>query len=82
MTVDWRLHAACKDIDPEEFFQAGPVPRVLKDLCSGCKALIPCTFDALRKTDIGYQAGLTYADRLVLRRWNRAAKKRPKGGQR
>jgi hypothetical protein len=52
------------------------VPQELHDLCSGCKALIPCTFAALRRTDIGFQAGLTYADRLVLRRWNRKAKQR------
>ena len=76
MTADWRQNAACKDVDPDKFFRPGHVPQELHDLCGGCRALIPCTFAALRRTDIGFAAGLTYADRLVLRRWNRAAKKR------
>lgn len=76
MTADWRQNGACKTLDPEVFFTSGPPGRALEDLCRACPSLIPCTFDALRRGDSGYQAGLQVGQRHAIRQWNRAAKKR------
>jgi WhiB family redox-sensing transcriptional regulator len=74
--ADWRQNGACKTLDPEAFFTSGPPGRALEDLCRACPSLIPCTFDALRRGDSGYQAGLQVGQRHAIRQWNRAAKKR------
>jgi WhiB family redox-sensing transcriptional regulator len=80
VTWDWRSQAACTDVDPELFFpDSGPAPAQVARICGGCPSLIPCTFDALRRNDFGYQAGLSKAERDRVRRWDRQAKARVAG---
>ena len=74
---DWRHQSACKDVDPELFFpDAGPASQTVARICRGCPVLIVCTFDALRRTDLGYQAGLSKMERDRVRRWDRAQRAR------
>ncbi|MFI7125938.1 WhiB family transcriptional regulator [Nonomuraea sp. NPDC050153] len=74
---DWRSRAACKDVDPDLFFQdTGRPSQRLTRICRGCPVLITCTFDALRRNDLGYQAGLSKQERDRVRRWDRQAKVR------
>lgn len=77
MTSDWRQSGACVTADPDRFFQdTGRPTKRLTAICHGCPALIPCTFDALRRNDLGYQAGLAKAERDRIRRWDKQAKRR------
>ncbi|MET9339227.1 WhiB family transcriptional regulator [Nonomuraea sp. NPDC003804] len=82
MTVDWRQRAACKDVDPDLFFQeTGRPSDRLKAICAGCKVLIPCWFDAIRRGDSGYQAGMSKAEREQIRRWDRRQRRLPVRGR-
>ena len=75
--MDWRSRSACKDVDPELFFpDAGPPPRSVARICQRCPVLITCTFDALRRNDLGYQAGMSKMERDRVRRWDRQARAR------
>ncbi|MFB4265368.1 WhiB family transcriptional regulator [Nonomuraea sp. GTA35] len=75
--TDWRSRSTCKDVDPDLFFpDAGPLPRSVARICQRCPVLITCTFDALRRNDLGYQAGLSKAERDRIRRWDRAQRAR------
>lgn len=68
--TNWRARGACRTWDPEAFFRSGPPSERLKALCRGCPSLIPCTFDALRRNDVGYQAGMSGQDRRDIRKWD------------
>jgi WhiB family transcriptional regulator, redox-sensing transcriptional regulator len=72
---DWRLDAACREVDPELFFpDSGQVPQVAaaKAVCAGCGVRGPCLEAALhgpqaRDDHSGIFAGTTASDRVRLR---------------
>jgi WhiB family transcriptional regulator, redox-sensing transcriptional regulator len=72
---DWRLDAACADVDPELFFpETGQVPQVAqaKAVCAGCVVRGPCLEAALhgpqaRDDHSGIFAGTTARERVALR---------------
>jgi hypothetical protein len=72
---DWRLDAACAQVDPELFFpEPGQVPQATaaKQVCAGCVVRGPCLEAALhgpqaRDDHTGIFAGTTARERVVLR---------------
>jgi WhiB family transcriptional regulator, redox-sensing transcriptional regulator len=72
---DWRLDAACAEVDPELFFpEPGQVPQVAaaKQVCAGCGVRGPCLEAALhgpqaRDDHAGIFAGTTARQRVALR---------------
>jgi WhiB family redox-sensing transcriptional regulator len=72
---DWRLDAACAQVDPELFFpETGQVPQVAqaKAVCAGCVVRGPCLEVALhglqaRDDHTGIFAGTTARERVALR---------------
>jgi WhiB family redox-sensing transcriptional regulator len=72
---DWRLEAACADVDPELFFpEPGQVPQAAaaKQVCAGCAVRGPCLEAALhgpqaREDHSGIFAGTTARERVRLR---------------
>jgi Transcription factor WhiB len=72
---DWRLDAACADVDPELFFpETGQVPQAAaaKAVCAGCAVRGPCLEAALhgpqaREDRTGIFAGTTARQRVALR---------------
>jgi WhiB family transcriptional regulator, redox-sensing transcriptional regulator len=72
---DWRLDAACADVDPELFFpEPGHVPQAAaaKAVCAGCAVRGPCLQAALhgpqaRDDHTGIFAGTTARERVRLR---------------
>jgi WhiB family transcriptional regulator, redox-sensing transcriptional regulator len=72
---DWRLEAACRDVDPELFFpEPGQVPQAAaaKAVCAGCGVRGPCLEAALHGPQAhhdhsGIFAGTTPSDRVRLR---------------
>jgi WhiB family redox-sensing transcriptional regulator len=72
---DWRLDAACAEVDPELFFpEPGQVPQATqaKAVCAGCAVRGPCLQAALhgpqaRDDHSGIFAGTTARERVALR---------------
>jgi WhiB family redox-sensing transcriptional regulator len=72
---DWRLDAACAEVDPELFFpESGQVPQTAaaKQVCAGCAVRGPCLEAAVhgpqaRDDHSGIFAGTTARDRTRLR---------------
>jgi WhiB family transcriptional regulator, redox-sensing transcriptional regulator len=72
---NWRLDAACRDVDPELFFpETGQVPQTAaaKQVCAGCAVRGPCLEEALhgpqaRDDHTGIFAGTTARQRVALR---------------
>jgi hypothetical protein len=72
---DWRLEAACAEVDPELFFpESGQVPQAAaaKAVCAGCAVRGPCLESALHgpqasEDHIGIFAGTTASERVRLR---------------
>jgi WhiB family redox-sensing transcriptional regulator len=72
---DWRLDAACAEVDPELFFpEPGQVPQAAaaKAVCAGCAVRGPCLEAAVhgpqaRDDHTGIFAGTTARDRTRLR---------------
>src|SRR4029450_12849918 len=72
---NWRLEAACAEVDPELFFpESGQAPQVAaaKAVCAGCAVRGPCLEAALhgpqaRDDHAGIFAGTTASDRVRLR---------------
>jgi WhiB family transcriptional regulator, redox-sensing transcriptional regulator len=72
---DWRLDAACAQVDPELFFpETGQVPQAAaaKAVCAGCAVRGPCLEAALRGPQArddhtGIFAGTTARERVRLR---------------
>jgi WhiB family redox-sensing transcriptional regulator len=72
---DWRLDAACAEVDPELFFpESGQVPQAAaaKQVCAGCVVRGPCLEAAVhgsqaRDDHTGIFAGTTARDRVALR---------------
>jgi WhiB family transcriptional regulator, redox-sensing transcriptional regulator len=82
---DWRLAAACRDLDPDVFFPigtAGPAAVIqvaeAKRICLGCPVRTPCLDWALRHhQDHGIWGGLTAAERQALRSAASVRQRRP-----
>jgi WhiB family transcriptional regulator, redox-sensing transcriptional regulator len=73
--MDWRHHAACRDVDPELFFPIGNTgPAVLqideaKQVCTRCKVMSSCLQWALESgQDAGVWGGLSEDERRLLKR--------------
>lgn len=71
---DWRLSAACRNLDPDLFFPigtAGPAVTEVaeaKRVCLTCPVRTPCLDWALRHyQDFGIWGGTTEAERQALR---------------
>jgi WhiB family redox-sensing transcriptional regulator len=72
---DWRLEAACAEVDPELFFpETGQLSQATaaKAICAGCGVRGPCLAAALhgpqaRDDQAGIFAGTTTSDRVRLR---------------
>jgi WhiB family redox-sensing transcriptional regulator len=72
---DWRLDAACRDMNPELFFpEPGKVPQAAaaKEICAGCAVRGPCLEAALHGPQAhddhtGIFAGTTARQRVALR---------------
>jgi WhiB family transcriptional regulator, redox-sensing transcriptional regulator len=72
---DWRLDAACRDVDPELFFpEPGQRPQAVaaKQVCASCAVRGPCLQAALhgpqaREDHSGIFAGTTARERVRLR---------------
>jgi WhiB family transcriptional regulator, redox-sensing transcriptional regulator len=72
---DWRLEAACREVDPELFFpEPGQAPQATaaKQVCAGCGVRGPCLEAALHgpqahQDHAGIFAGTTPSDRVRLR---------------
>ncbi len=74
LSADWRLAAACRDIDPELFFpigEAGPAVTQIaeaKRVCLTCPVRTPCLGWALKNyQDFGIWGGMTEPERHALR---------------
>jgi hypothetical protein len=66
-------------VDPDVFFQeTGKPSNRLIAICQGCPVLIRCTFDALKRNDSGYQAGMSKMQRDRIRTWDKQQKLRAK----
>ena len=73
--MDWRNHAACRDVDPELFFPIGNTgPALLqideaKQVCQRCKVTEACLQWALESgQDSGVWGGLSEDERRALKR--------------
>lgn len=73
--VDWRLEAACRKEDPEDFFPVGATPRAkalerhAKVVCWHCPSQPECLRWALETgEEYGVWGGLTEGERRKLRR--------------
>jgi WhiB family transcriptional regulator, redox-sensing transcriptional regulator len=82
-SADWRLAAACRDIDPELFFPigtAGPAVAQIaeaKRVCLTCPVRTPCLSWAIRHyQDHGIWGGLTEPERQALRAVARPGRRR------
>jgi WhiB family redox-sensing transcriptional regulator len=71
---DWRLSAACQELDPDLFFpigSAGPAVTQIaeaKRVCLTCPVRTPCLDWAMRHyQDFGIWGGTTEAERQALR---------------
>ena len=78
--MDWRHHAACRDVDPELFFPIGNTgPALLqideaKQVCQRCNVMEPCLQWALESgQDAGVWGGLSEDERRALKRRQVAA---------
>lgn len=72
--MDWRDHAACRDVDPDLFFPLGISGASLhqideaKQVCRTCPVCAPCLLWALDSGDAGVWGGTTEDERRNYRR--------------
>lgn len=73
--MDWRNHAACRDVDPELFFPIGNTgPALLqideaKQVCRRCSVMELCLQWAIESgQDAGVWGGLSEDERRALKR--------------
>jgi WhiB family redox-sensing transcriptional regulator len=71
---DWRVHAACRDSDPELFFPEGTISsartqvKTAKLICRGCPVSATClTWAVAEGQEAGIWGGLTEDERRKLR---------------
>jgi WhiB family transcriptional regulator, redox-sensing transcriptional regulator len=80
---DWRVHAACRDTDPDLFFPVGTTGPAIdqiasaKAVCNTCEARPECLEFALSTNqDSGVWGGTSEEERRKLRRQWLAARRR------
>jgi WhiB family transcriptional regulator, redox-sensing transcriptional regulator len=73
--MDWRHHAACRDVDPELFFPIGNTgPALLqideaRQVCRRCPVIEPCLQWAIESgQDAGVWGGMSEDERRALKR--------------
>ena len=85
--MDWRLHAACRDEDPELFFPVGNTgPALLqvkeaKEVCEECTVSEQCLDLALENNqDSGVWGGTDELERRAMRRRQQRGRSRARAG--
>ncbi|MFI6030633.1 WhiB family transcriptional regulator [Amycolatopsis magusensis] len=67
--VDWRVHASCRDTDPDELFVRGAEQNRAKLVCMGCPVRTECLAEALdSRISFGVWGGMTERERRALLR--------------
>jgi WhiB family redox-sensing transcriptional regulator len=66
---NWRVRAACRDVDPEQLFVRGTDQHRAKRVCGGCPVRTECLAEALdRRIEFGVWGGMTERERRALLR--------------
>ena len=66
---NWRVRAACRDVDPDQLFVQGADQRRAKVVCLACPVRTECLAEALdRRVEFGVWGGMTERERRALRR--------------
>lgn len=66
---DWRVHAACRDTDPDGLFVRGAEQNRAKMICMGCPVRTECLAEALdNRINFGVWGGMTERERRALLR--------------
>lgn len=66
---DWRIHAFCRDADPDGLFVRGAEQNRAKLVCMGCPVRTECLAEALdNRIDFGVWGGMTERERRALLR--------------
>lgn len=66
---DWRIHAFCRDTDPDGLFVKGAEQNRAKLVCMGCPVRTECLAEALdHRIDFGVWGGMTERERRALLR--------------
>ncbi|EID54687.1 WhiB family transcriptional regulator [Saccharomonospora xinjiangensis] len=66
---DWRVHAYCRDSDPDGLFVRGAEQNRAKLVCMGCPVRTECLAEALdNRIDFGVWGGMTERERRALLR--------------
>jgi WhiB family redox-sensing transcriptional regulator len=66
---DWRVHAACRDENPDQLFVRGAEQRKARMVCLGCPVRTECLGEALdNKIEFGVWGGMTERERRALLR--------------
>jgi WhiB family redox-sensing transcriptional regulator len=69
---DWRVHAYCRDTDPDGLFVRGAEQNRAKLVCMGCPVRTECLAEALdNRIDFGVWGGMTERERRALLRRRR-----------
>jgi len=69
MSQEWRLKAACRDVDPElPFASDGTVAqdRFIREYCRVCPVRGECLEFALVDDEVGVYGGLTHRQRVLV----------------
>jgi len=65
----WKNHAACGSIDPDQLFVRGAAQRAATVICRHCPVQLQCLADALdRQVPFGVWGGLTERERRAVLR--------------
>jgi WhiB family redox-sensing transcriptional regulator len=66
---DWRVRAACRDVDPDGLFVRGAEQHRAKLVCMGCPVRTECLAEALdNRIGFGVWGGMTERERRALLR--------------
>lgn len=66
---NWRVRAACRDVDPDQLFVQGADQRRAKVVCLACPVRTECLAEALdRRVEFGVWGGMTERERRALLR--------------
>jgi WhiB family redox-sensing transcriptional regulator len=66
---DWRVHAACRDTDPDGLFVRGAEQHQAKVVCLACPVRTECLAEALdHRIEFGVWGGMTERERRSLLR--------------
>ncbi len=65
----WRIHASCRDSDPDGLFVRGAEQNRAKTICAGCPVRTECLAEALdNRIEFGVWGGMTERERRALLR--------------